>query len=55
MVSILLVVVNLFLFNYDNDNNDVSMDIVDEIFGNFFCKSIVDVVIKIKDLIKFDF
>lgn len=49
-----LAAANSPLFNYDNDDNDASMDIVDEIPGNSPSKSTVDAVTKTKDLIKSD-
>ena len=49
-----LAAANSPLFNYDNDNNDASMDIVDEIPGDSPCKNTVDAVTKTKDLAKSD-
>ena len=49
-----LAAANSLLFDYDNDDNDPSMDIVDKIPGNSPCKNNVDAVTKTRDLIKSD-
>lgn len=49
-----LAAANSPLFNYGNDDNDASMDIVGKIPGNSPCKNTVDAVTKTKELVKSD-
>lgn len=47
-----LAAANSLLFNYDDDDNDANMGILDKISGNSPCKNTVDAVTDTKDLTK---